>query len=436
MGNGDIIVLVGAIVHSISLGELEMFPRGALVADNGVIVRVEDLSKKSSAMDELLEELNSANDDKKVIVQDFGENLIVPGFIDTHCHAPQYVFTGTGMDLPLLQWLEKYTFPCESRFKDEDFARKAYKRSVKAHLANGSTFCSYFATIHTSTAITLAEVCEELGQRAYIGKVSMDRNSPDFYIEETGKGCEDAELFVRTVLERSKKGKEFLDHVDSGLPPVLLNDPQATPLILPVITPRFVPTCTADMMKELGRIGGKYGVPMQSHLSENKDECAWVASLHPDIKGYARVYDEYGLLNDKTCMAHCVYSDDEERALMKRNGCGVSHCASSNFSLYSGVMDLRVFLQEGLKVGLGTDVAGGYSCSMLDAMRQSMTASIVSSMRRRDAHEESKDKEVELLKPLAYQEAFHLATLGGAEVLNMDKVVGNFLPGKRLTPWL
>ena len=128
MGNGDIIVLVGAIVHSISLGELEMFPRGALVADNGVIVRVEDLSKKTSAMDELLEELNSANDDKKVIVQDFGENLIVPGFIDTHCHAPQYVFTGTGMDLPLLQWLEKYTFPCESRFKDEDFARKGLQK--------------------------------------------------------------------------------------------------------------------------------------------------------------------------------------------------------------------------------------------------------------------------------------------------------------------
>ena len=432
MSDGGIIVLVGAIVHSISLGELEMLSRGALVADNGVILRVVDLTKKNCSLEELCGELKNSNTGRNVVMRDFGESLIMPGFIDTHCHAPQYVFTGTGMDLPLLQWLEKYTFPCESRFNDEEFARKAYKRSVKAHLANGSTFCSYFATIHTPAAIALAEVCEELGQRAYIGKVSMDRNSPDFYIEETSKGCKDAELFVRTVLAKSEKGQAFLDRVDSGSPPALMNDPQATPLILPAITPRFVPTCTAEMMAELGRIGAKYSVPMQSHLSENKDECAWVASLHPDIKGYARVYDEYNLLNDKTCMAHCVYSDLEERALMKKNGCGVSHCASSNFSLCSGVMDVRVFLQEGLKVGLGTDVAGGYSCSMLDAMRQSLTASIVSSIRRRDANEANNEGEGEPLAPLSYQEAFYLATMGGAEVLNMDKVVGNFAPGKRM----
>ena len=120
---------------------------------------------------------------------------------------------------------------------------------------------------------------------------------------------------------------------------------------------------------------------------------------------------------------------------MKANGCGVSHCASSNFSLCSGVMDIRVFLNEGLKVSLGTDVAGGYSCSMLDAMRQTLTASIVSSIRRRDANAEKKEKEgaeENSLAPLTYQEVFHLATMGGAEVLNMDEVIGNFLPGKRL----
>ena len=122
MSDGGIIVLVGAIVHSISLGELEMLSRGALVADNGVILRVVDLTKKNCSLEELCGELKNSNNGRNVVMRDFGESLIMPGFIDTHCHAPQYVFTGTGMDLPLLQWLEKYTFPCESRFNDEEFA--------------------------------------------------------------------------------------------------------------------------------------------------------------------------------------------------------------------------------------------------------------------------------------------------------------------------
>ena len=229
MGDRDILTLVGAIVHSLELGKLMMIERGAIFTQDGLILRIVDLNEPPlTTLEEQVQELQKTTTGK-VIVQDFGENLIVPGFIDTHCHAPQYVFTGTGMDLPLLQWLEKYTFPCESRFKDEEFMRKAYKRSVKAHLANGSTFCSYFATIHSPAAIALAEVCQELGQRAYIGKVSMDRNSPEGYIEETGKGCEDAEQFVRAVLAKSVEGAAFLKSVDEGgESPALMNNKENT----------------------------------------------------------------------------------------------------------------------------------------------------------------------------------------------------------------
>jgi guanine deaminase len=124
--------------------------------------------------------------------------------VDTHCHAPQYVFTGSGMGLPLMQWLETYTFPVEAEFKDEKYARDVYEKSVKRHLSYGSTTCSYFATIHLKAALILADIVQEQGQRAFIGKVSMDRNSPDILIEETETGCKEVEEFVRGVLQVRK----------------------------------------------------------------------------------------------------------------------------------------------------------------------------------------------------------------------------------------
>jgi len=423
--------IVGTLIHAVSFGQLEVIKRGALVLNaGGIIQRVVDLTNTSN------DEINSALGDDVSNVTDYGNKLIMPGFIDTHCHAPQYVFSGTGMDLPLLAWLEKYTFPCESRFKDNDFAKDAYTKSVKRHLSYGSTTCSYFATIHTDAALILADVALNLGQRAFIGKVSMDRNSPDYYIETTKDGCTEAERFSREVLLKTKSGSNFLKSIDDAnadVPsikdynfyknPTLLNNPDpinGTPLVMPVITPRFVPTCTSDMMSELGRLSRKYGLPVQSHLSESKGEIEWVSALHPECKSYAEVYELYGLLHSATYMAHCVHSDNNERDLLSRTGCGVSHCASSNFNLCSGVMDIRSHLNSKVKMSFGTDVAGGHSPSMLDAIRQSIVASTVTSFNVGDDY-----------KPLSYQEAFWLATQGGAEVLGMDNVVGNFLPGKK-----
>ena len=429
--------VIGAVIHSKSLGNLEVLTRGAVViGSDGLIARVVDLTTTGTTEDDTKAALGADVDMSEVT--DYGKNLIMPGFIDTHTHAPQYVFTGTGMDLPLLAWLEKYTFPCESRFKDVDFAKDAYSRAVKRHLSYGSTCCSYFATIHTDAALVLADVALDLGQRAFVGKVSMDRNSPDYYIEPTTEGCTEAERFSREVLMKTSSGSAFLAEVDAKNAeptfdenykfydhPTLLNKANATggtPLVMPVITPRFVPTCTSEMMSELGRISRKYGLPVQSHLSESKGEIEWVAALHPECKSYAEVYKAYGLLHDATYMAHCVHSDDAERALLRTSGCGVSHCASSNFNLCSGVMDVRAFFTSKVKMSIGTDVAGGHSASMLDAIRQSIVASTVTSFNAPEGSE---------CKPLTYKEAFHLATVGGAEVLGMDKVVGNFEAGKK-----
>lgn len=199
--------LIGTIVHSIGFGEIELIENGMIVYDCfGVIQNVFDLSKVA------LKDIDVKIDG----IIDCSGKLIVPGFVDAHCHAPQYVFTGTGMDLPLLAWLEKYTFPSESRFSDIEFARRAYKKAIKRHMKSGTTFASYFATLHNDASKVLVEVINEVGQRAFVGKVSMDRNCPDFYIENTDDGCRDAEDFVRCVLSQTEVGNQFLKFVDNS----------------------------------------------------------------------------------------------------------------------------------------------------------------------------------------------------------------------------
>ena len=295
-----------------------------------------------------------------------------------------------------------------------------------------------------------------MGQRAFIGKVSMDRNSPEFYIEETSSGCLDAENFVRHVLSQTSVGEEFLREVDrmssskgdsadvgSSNTAVkakrpnesmkTLLDRQDSPLVMPVITPRFVPTCTPELMQFLGSISLKYGLPVQSHMSESVNEIEWVTSLHPEQESYAEVYEIYDLLHPRAYMAHCCHSTEEEIRVIIRSGSGVVHCPNSNFMLSSGIMDVRRFISEGIPVALGTDVAGGYSPSMLDAMRQTMTASQAKSFQHKAVDSVVKGSmKSSGYSPLNYREAFYLATMGGAKVLGMENVVGNFLPDKKM----
>ncbi|CAN0098730.1 unnamed protein product, partial [Hapterophycus canaliculatus] len=197
------------------------------------------------------------------------------------------------MDLPLLQWLETYTFPMEAKFKDSAFARKVYQKSVRRHLTCGTTTCSYFASLHLEGTKVLVDVIRGLGQRAYVGKVSMDRNSPDYLRETTEDGMRDAEDFVRFASEE-------------------LDDP----LITPVVTPRFVPSCTPELMACLGEISDKYHVPVQSHMSESPAEIAWVKELHPEAETYADVYKHFGLMHERSYFAHCIHCCEEERAVM------------------------------------------------------------------------------------------------------------------------
>ena len=283
-------------------------------------------------------------------VTDFGRALVLPAFCDLHLHAPQMVNRGVGYDQELLPWLETYTFPVEARYGDADFAEAAWKRFLNRMWANGTLRFSAFATIHKEAAWRLMELTEQAGLSALIGKVNMDRNAAPGVLEET------TEESIRET-ERWLGECSRFSHVR------------------PMLTPRFTPSCTDELMAWLGKTAEERHLPIQSHLSENDREIEWVRQLHPDCRQYWETYAKFGLWNDRTLMAHCVWSDARERQAMRDAGVTAVHCADSNQNICSGVAPVRAMLNEGVKVALGSDIAGGDHLHMFDVVAASIRAS-------------------------------------------------------------
>ncbi|XP_078683904.1 guanine deaminase-like [Branchiostoma floridae x Branchiostoma belcheri] len=378
----------GTLVHATKENPMEILRNGVIGVDtSGKILFVKD--------DDSIENLSVEIGFNPSVHNLTGSQFIIPGFIDTHIHAPQYPNTGTKMDLPLLEWLLAYTFPLEAKYSDLDFARDVYKKVVQKTLSCGTTTASYFATTHKGASMALCEAAESFGQRAHIGKCNIDQNLPEQYCEETDASLRDTEEFINEILSRKN------------------------PLITPAITPRWAGCCTPELMCGLGKLAQKYDLPIQSHMCESPAEVKFVTELFPQYDCFTDVYDKCGIFTNKTVMAHCVYLTEFDVALMKERGVGVSHCPNSNLSLRSGMMDARARLDSGLKVGLGTDVSGGCHPSMLDAIRLAIHTSNAISIQRPPDY-----------RPISYQEAFRMATLGGAEVLALDDTIGNFEEGK------
>ena len=327
-------------------------------------------------------------------VVDFGDRLLIPAMNDLHVHAPQYRNQGIAMDLELLPWLQNYTFPEEMKYADLGYAERMYRRFVRDLWRFGTMRACVFATIHTESTRLLMRLFQEAGMGALVGKVAMNRNCPEGLsqsVEETVKGYE--ELF-----------KEF---GQMGM--------ERSGLVRPIITPRFVPTCTPEMLRACGELAAKYQLPVQSHLSENKDEIAWVRELEPESTCYGDAYDRYSLFGQTpTVMAHCVWTEGEELELMKRRGVMVAHCPTSNFNVASGMAPIRRFLDEGLRVGLGSDISGGHDLSIF---RMMVYAIQVSKMHYQQNHDR---------KFLSLSEAFWLATKSGGSFFGR---VGSFEPG-------
>lgn len=329
-------------------------------------------------------------------MEDFSGKLVIPGMADLHVHAPQFSFRGLGMDMELLEWLNTYTFPEEAKYRDLQYAERAYS-SFAAHLHRSTTTrAAVFATIHAPATELLMEKLEQTGIHSYVGKVSMNRNSPD-YLREDG------------LEETLAKTEQWICDTQSRFAHTK-----------PILTPRFIPSCTDELLRGLRTLLEKYKLPVQSHLSENAAEIAWVQELCPSSRFYGDAYAQVGLFGgDHRCiMAHCVHSCDEEIELMKRNGVFVAHSPESNMNIASGVAPVRRFLEEGLQVGLASDVAGGSSESMLRAIMHAIQASKLR-WRLLDSS----------VKPLTFDQAFYLATAGGGAFFGK---VGKFCDGYEL----
>ena len=377
-------VLKGNICYSINSSELVTTENAYVVCKNG---------KSCGVFEALPEEYAD------LPLMDYSDKLIIPGLIDLHIHASQYPYRGLGMDLELLEWLQKYAFPEESKYASTEYAYKAYSIFASQMKKSATTRGCIFATCHRIGTEILMELMEETGLITYVGKLNMDREAPDtlrekdaaYSAEETSKWIEESrERFVNTK---------------------------------PIITPRFVPSCTDELMEELGKIQKKYDVPVQSHISENLGEIEFVHSLRPNNEFYGDIYNEYGLFgkdyeNDKevkTVMSHCIWSIDKEIELMKNNGVFVCHCPASNMNVASGIAPMRTYLERGLKVGLGSDVAGGQTESLFRAITDAIQ---VSKLRWRLVDQS--------LKPITFEEAFFMATKGGGEFFGK---VGSFEEG-------
>lgn len=326
--------LKGNILEALSPDTLGVHPHSYLVLEDGVVVGICPV---------LPENMSEAK------VEDFGEALILQSFADMHLHAPQYEYMGTGMDRPLLQWLETYAFPTEAKYADPVYAREMYRTLAQDLIRNGTTRVSMFSSLHTDSTLVLMEELEKAGVTGYVGKVNMDRNAPPYL-------CETTEESEKETLRWLEECKRFT-------------------LVKPILTPRFSPSCSPELLSFLGKLKAERDMPVQSHLSENTGEIALVAQLFPDCRQYWEVYDKYGLFDSKTLMAHCVHSDRRERAAMRMRGVHPVHCASSNNSLMSGISPVADMLRERQAVCLGSDVSGGTTLSMLRTMANSINAS-------------------------------------------------------------
>ncbi|XP_060618185.2 guanine deaminase isoform X2 [Anolis sagrei] len=343
----------GTFVHATHASPMDLLPGHLLgVEESGKIAFLEPADEQ--------EKLAKKWGFKPSDIRELSNNeFFMPGLVDAHIHAPQYSFAGTRTDLPLLQWLKKYTYPREAQCEDLNLAAEVYTRAVRRTLKNGTTTACYFATIHTDASLLLADIIDKFGQRAFVGKVCMDHNEcfPE-YKETTTESVKETERFINGVLEK------------------------------------------------------------KSHISECEEEVKLIKNMFLSYQNYTELYDKNKLLTNKTIMAHGCHLTDEELKMFHLRGAAIAHCPNSNISLCSGLFNAKKVLKHDVKLGLGTDVAGGHSSSMLDAIRNAIMVSNILHITRENEG------------GLTLKEVFRLATLGGSKALGLDTITGNFEVGK------
>jgi guanine deaminase len=391
---------LGNALHTPTRGGIELLPGVLIEVDSGGTIRAIHARDTPQAAAAASHHRSAGS----LVTLGKGEYLL-PGLVDLHVHAPQWPQLGLALDLPLEEWLQTYTFPLESRYGDIDYARQAYESLVDALLANGTTTAMYFGTIHLAATQALADICLRRSQRALIGRVAMD--DPDqcpAYYRDPGAHIAEAQTRAFIGYVRSMAGNE------NGL-------------VLPVITPRFIPSCTDELLRGLGRLARETGCHVQTHCSESD----WAHAFVLDRYGVTdtAALDRFGLLSRRTILAHGNFIDGPDVATILKTGAGIAHCPLSNVYFSDAVFPVRRMLERGVHVGLGTDISGGASPSILENARHAVIASrtLESGVDPRLSRERrrSPDSRIDAAS------AFWLATAGGG--IALDLRIGVFREG-------
>jgi guanine deaminase len=318
-------------------------------------------------------------------VADYRGQLIVPGFIDTHLHFPQSDMIASPAP-GLLPWLETYTFPTERQFGDPEHARGAADFFLDELLRNGTTTAMVYCTVHRESVDAFFEASEARNLRMVAGKVLMDRHCPEFLRDSADGGVKDSEALID---KWHKRGRQLY-----------------------AITPRFAPTSTDAQLGLTGELARAYpDTFIQTHVSENADECAWVKSLFPEQRSYLHVYDHFGLMRPRAMFGHCIWLDDADFARMADTGAAAAVCPTSNLFLGSGLFDFERADAARTQLSLGTDVGAGTSFSMLQTMNEAYKVA-----RLKGSY-------------LPALRMFYLATLGAARSMQLEGTIGSFTPG-------
>ncbi len=323
---------------------------------------------------------------EQVQVQHYPDQLIVPGFIDTHIHFPQTEMIGAYGE-QLLEWLNTYTFPTEMQFSDPAYAQKIAAFFVQELLKNGTTTALVFCTVHPQSVDALFAAAEQHQMRLIAGKVMMDRHAPDALCDTADGAYRDSKALIE---KWHGKGRNLY-----------------------AITPRFAPTSTPEQLARAGELKAEYpDVYVHTHLSENKNEIAWVKELYPEQNGYLDVYRHYGLTGSRSVFAHCVHLEEHEWDCMHQTDSAIAFCPTSNLFLGSGLFPLKKTWDKQVKVGLGTDIGAGTSFNQLQTIQEAY-----------------KVQQLQGSKLSAFEALYH-ATLGGAKALDLADKLGNFNLGK------
>jgi guanine deaminase len=388
----------GTLIHSLGANDLAIVENALLIFDGEGLIKLVRPCVSRAETEQVLKEFDIPSDQVRYLGR---TEFLIPGFVDTHNHAPQWAQRGLGQSMHILDWLDKVTFPNEAKFQDVDYARRVYSSCVDGFLKQGVTTASYYGSMHAEATQVLAEVCLEKGQRAFVGKCNMNRNAPDYYRDaDVASSLRDTEACIAHIRQMDPQGR----------------------LLRHVLTPRFAITCEPALLEGLGRIAEENpDLPIQTHFNEAEQEMQFTKTLFPEFDNEVDLYAHYGLLNGRCIMAHCCYMTEYEMQRFKELDVGVAHCPISNMTVGGGFMaaPVRDFLRRGIKVGLGTDSGGGFSSSILDVMRQALVAS-----NAREVMSQGRDRGLDIA------EMFYLATLGGASVCCLQDRIGNFEVGK------